>query len=281
MKLARVSLSPATPTSPTHSNCAGRGRGWGNPHRRRRRRLLPLTQPLPARREGIRAAFYRGVHEEARRHPTSWPRLQHDGAGGERRGRRTIRRRLQPSSRAGPMPPGWRGPRRRGCRHGPSITRRFHRARPSTRRCTRRSTRPEWTSSRWPASCASSRRASCRDGRGASSTSTPRCCPCSRVSIRHQQALDAGVKISGCTVHFVTEIADSGPIVAQAAVPVLDCDTPETLAARILLAEHKLYPHALALVASGRATIEDGRVITRGVSRSGRRAVLAATGVVG
>jgi len=78
----------------------------------------------------------------------------------------------------------------------------------------------------------------------------------------HRQALDAGVKISGCTVHFVTEATDSGPIVAQAAVPVLDADTPETLAARVLLAEHKLYPHALALVASGRAKIEGGRVVT-------------------
>ena len=78
----------------------------------------------------------------------------------------------------------------------------------------------------------------------------------------HEQALDAGVKISGCTVHFVTEVADSGPIVAQAAVPVLDTDTPETLAARILPVQHKLYPHALALVASGEATIENGRVMT-------------------
>ena len=76
----------------------------------------------------------------------------------------------------------------------------------------------------------------------------------------HQQALGAGVKISGCTVHFVTEEMDSGPIVAQAAVPVLDGDALETLAARILVAEHKLYPHALALVASGRAALEDGRV---------------------
>jgi phosphoribosylglycinamide formyltransferase 1 len=82
----------------------------------------------------------------------------------------------------------------------------------------------------------------------------------------HKQALDAGVKISGCTVHFVTEETDSGPIVAQAAVPVLDADTPETLAARILLAEHKLYPHALALVASGRATLEGGRVVASGAS---------------
>jgi phosphoribosylglycinamide formyltransferase-1 len=76
----------------------------------------------------------------------------------------------------------------------------------------------------------------------------------------HEQALEAGVKISGCTVHFVTADMDSGPIVAQAAVPVLDADTPEALAARILEAEHRLYPFALALVASGRARIEDGRV---------------------
>ena len=76
----------------------------------------------------------------------------------------------------------------------------------------------------------------------------------------HRQALDAGVKISGCTVHFVTEEMDSGPILAQAAVTVLNDDTPETLAARILVAEHKLYPHALALLASGRAILEGGRV---------------------
>ncbi len=76
----------------------------------------------------------------------------------------------------------------------------------------------------------------------------------------HQQALHAGVKIAGCTVHFVTEEMDSGPIVAQAAVPVAEGDTVDTLAARILVAEHKLYPHALALVASGRAKLLDGRV---------------------
>jgi phosphoribosylglycinamide formyltransferase-1 len=75
-----------------------------------------------------------------------------------------------------------------------------------------------------------------------------------------KQALDAGVKISGCTVHFVTAEMDAGPIIAQAAVAVLGGDTPDTLAARILEAEHKLYPHALALVASGRARLEDGRV---------------------
>ncbi len=76
----------------------------------------------------------------------------------------------------------------------------------------------------------------------------------------HQQALDAGVCISGCTVHFVTPELDAGPIVAQAAVPVLKSDTAATLAARILLAEHQLYPHALRLVASGSAVLEGGRV---------------------
>jgi phosphoribosylglycinamide formyltransferase-1 len=76
-----------------------------------------------------------------------------------------------------------------------------------------------------------------------------------------RQALAAGVKISGCTVHFVTEEMDAGPVIAQAAVPVLPGDTPDVLAARILLAEHKLYPHALALVVSGRARLEDNRVV--------------------
>lgn len=75
------------------------------------------------------------------------------------------------------------------------------------------------------------------------------------------QALAAGVKITGCTVHFVEPEMDSGPIVAQAAVPVLDDDTPDALAARILSAEHKLYPHALRLVASGAARLAGGRVV--------------------
>lgn len=76
----------------------------------------------------------------------------------------------------------------------------------------------------------------------------------------HQQALDAGVKISGCTVHFVTAEMDSGPIVAQAAVAVREGDTADSLSERILIAEHRLYPHALALVASGRAWLEGGQV---------------------
>lgn len=61
----------------------------------------------------------------------------------------------------------------------------------------------------------------------------------------HQQALDAGVKISGCTVHLVTEGMDEGPILGQAAVPVLDNDTPETLGERVLRVEHQLYPATL------------------------------------
>jgi phosphoribosylglycinamide formyltransferase 1 len=74
------------------------------------------------------------------------------------------------------------------------------------------------------------------------------------------QALEAGVKISGCTVHFVTEDLDGGPIIAQTAVPVCEGDTAQSLAARILRAEHALYPQALALVAAGRARPCDGRV---------------------
>jgi phosphoribosylglycinamide formyltransferase-1 len=76
-----------------------------------------------------------------------------------------------------------------------------------------------------------------------------------------QQALDAGVRISGCTVHFVTPELDAGPIVAQAAVPVLPDDTADMLAARILTAEHRLYPLALELVAGGRAHLQDGKVV--------------------
>jgi len=76
-----------------------------------------------------------------------------------------------------------------------------------------------------------------------------------------QQAIDAGVKISGCTVHFMVPELDSGPIIAQAAVPVLDGDTAETLAARILLEEHKLYPAALKLVAEGKVVLRDGRAV--------------------
>ena len=71
----------------------------------------------------------------------------------------------------------------------------------------------------------------------------------------HERALADGVRIAGCTVHVVRAEMDAGPIIAQAAVAVLDADTPSTLAARVLAAEHVLYPHALALLASGRADL--------------------------
>jgi phosphoribosylglycinamide formyltransferase 1 len=67
----------------------------------------------------------------------------------------------------------------------------------------------------------------------------------------HQRAIDAGVAEHGCTVHFVTLGVDEGPIIAQAKVPVLPGDTAETLASRVLVAEHQLYPAALRLVAEG------------------------------
>ena len=76
-----------------------------------------------------------------------------------------------------------------------------------------------------------------------------------------RQAVEHGVRVSGCTVHFVDETLDGGPIVAQRAVPVLDSDTPDTLAARILAEEHKAYPEALALVCSGAYEIVGRRVV--------------------
>jgi phosphoribosylglycinamide formyltransferase 1 len=76
------------------------------------------------------------------------------------------------------------------------------------------------------------------------------------------QAVAHGVKVSGCTVHFVDEGLDSGPIVQQAAVPVLDEDTAESLSARILKEEHRIYTEAIALVLSGRYRIDGRRVVS-------------------
>lgn len=72
----------------------------------------------------------------------------------------------------------------------------------------------------------------------------------------HARALAAGVKIAGCTVHLVRPEMDEGPVIAQAAVPVMPEDTPETLGARVLDAEHRLYPFALEIFASGQAFVE-------------------------
>jgi phosphoribosylglycinamide formyltransferase-1 len=80
----------------------------------------------------------------------------------------------------------------------------------------------------------------------------------------HRRTLEAGVRIAGCTVHFVIAGVDEGPIIVQAAVPVLPGDDEAALAARILAAEHRAFPLALALVASGRARVEGNRVVIAG-----------------
>lgn len=77
----------------------------------------------------------------------------------------------------------------------------------------------------------------------------------------HQRALDAGVRIHGCTVHFVTAELDHGPMIAQAAVPVLADDTASTLAARVLTAEHQVYPAAIRWFAEGRLRITGQQVV--------------------
>ena len=81
----------------------------------------------------------------------------------------------------------------------------------------------------------------------------------------HARALEAGAKEHGATVHFVVPEMDSGPIVAQAAVPVRDGDTEATLAARVLEVEHRIYPEALRLVAEGRVRIAGGRCLIDGL----------------
>ena len=79
----------------------------------------------------------------------------------------------------------------------------------------------------------------------------------------HQAVLDYGAKVSGCTVHFVDADYDTGPIILQTPVPVEEDDTPEALAARVLLAEHQTYPQAVALFAQGRLTLDERRVRVR------------------
>ena len=78
-----------------------------------------------------------------------------------------------------------------------------------------------------------------------------------------KQALEYGVKFTGCTVHFVDEGVDTGPVVAQAVVPILDDDTPETLAARILKEEHRIYTEAVCLVVEDKIRIEGRRVLLK------------------
>jgi phosphoribosylglycinamide formyltransferase-1 len=82
----------------------------------------------------------------------------------------------------------------------------------------------------------------------------------------HQRAIDAGMSEAGCTVHFVTEGMDEGPVILQAKVPVLPGDTADALAARVLVEEHKSYPQALRLVAGDRVRMEGSKVIVANAS---------------
>lgn len=76
----------------------------------------------------------------------------------------------------------------------------------------------------------------------------------------HQRAIDEGVRVHGCTVHFVTAELDHGPVIIQAAVPVLDGDTEDVLAQRVLACEHQVYPQAVRWFAEDRLIVEDGKV---------------------
>lgn len=79
----------------------------------------------------------------------------------------------------------------------------------------------------------------------------------------HERAIEAGMRVSGCTVHFVTPGMDEGPVIGQAVVPVLPGDTPDALAARVLTVEHRLYPEALRRVALGDVSMAgDGKVVS-------------------
>jgi len=77
----------------------------------------------------------------------------------------------------------------------------------------------------------------------------------------HQRALDDGIRITGCSVHFVRPDMDTGPVIAQAAVPILDSDTADILATRILAQEHVIYPMALRLIAEGRIRVKNNRTV--------------------
>ncbi|MCB2079894.1 MAG: phosphoribosylglycinamide formyltransferase [Novosphingobium sp.] len=91
----------------------------------------------------------------------------------------------------------------------------------------------------------------------------------------HKRVLDAGVRMAGCTVHVVRPEMDTGPIIAQAAVPVLPDDTEEALAARVLEAEHALYPRALALYASEQARVVSERIVFSGHAASTDSAIFS------
>lgn len=93
----------------------------------------------------------------------------------------------------------------------------------------------------------------------------------------HERALETGVKLHGATVHFVSSEMDAGPIIMQGAVPVLDGDTPDTLGARVLEVEHRIYPEALALTASGTARLDGNRVVLTNAAREATGHLIAPT----
>jgi phosphoribosylglycinamide formyltransferase 1 len=85
----------------------------------------------------------------------------------------------------------------------------------------------------------------------------------------HERALAEGVRFTGCTVHYVRAEMDAGPIIVQAAVPILPDDDPESLAMRVLVAEHRCYPYALSLVAEGKSRVIDEKVLIDGAQAPG------------
>jgi len=98
----------------------------------------------------------------------------------------------------------------------------------------------------------------------------PSLLPLYRGTQTHRRALEDGVLVHGCTVHFVVPELDAGPIIAQAAVPVVPGDTAESLAARVIVQEHLLYPKALRMICDGTARLDGGRVVfSRGWDASG------------
>ncbi|WP_262027188.1 phosphoribosylglycinamide formyltransferase [Microvirga sp. Mcv34] len=89
----------------------------------------------------------------------------------------------------------------------------------------------------------------------------PSLLPLFRGTQTHRRALEEGVLVHGCTVHFVVPELDAGPIIAQAVVPVVPGDTQDSLAARVIVQEHKLYPAALRMICDGTARLENGKVV--------------------
>jgi phosphoribosylglycinamide formyltransferase-1 len=104
----------------------------------------------------------------------------------------------------------------------------------------------------------------CRHFQGRLMNIHPSLLPAFKGMHTHQQAIDAGVRIHGCTVHLVTPDLDHGPILAQGIVPVLDSDDASVLGDRVLEMEHQIYPHAIAAYVSGRLVLSEGRILDRG-----------------